>query len=129
MLSRLGLFMLAPAILAAVVLACNTAEAETHLIVPFSFTAAGKQCHAGEYKVDKGPLLNTVKLTSADATRSFVWVASPGDPSPTDQRAILTFDSRGEMHILRTVQMGSLITSRLDKPGKEYIPVRVIGGK
>jgi hypothetical protein len=129
MRSPLRKLFLAPVILAAAAVASSTAMAETQLNVPFSFTAAGKVCPAGIYHVDKGPALNTVRLVSDDASRSFVWVISPGAPSPTDQRIVLTFDNFGGAHLLHSVQYRDKITSRLDKPAKEYVPSRIVAGQ
>jgi hypothetical protein len=103
--------------------------AATPVNVPFNFTVAGKTCPAGKYEVLKGPVANSVRLASVDSARNFVWVIAPGDPSPTDQRVILTFDRSGDAATLRTVQLGSLITSRLDKPAKEYTPTRIVAGE
>jgi hypothetical protein len=129
MRSPLRKLFLAPAILAAAALATSTAMAETQLNVPFSFTAAGKVCPAGVYHVDRGPAANTVKLVSDDSSRSFVWVVSPGSPQPTDQRVVLTFDNFGGAHTLQSVQYRNKITSRLDKPAKEYVPSRIVAGQ
>jgi hypothetical protein len=129
MRSPLRKFFLAPALVAAAAVATSTAMAATAVSVPFNFTVAGKSCPAGKYEIQKGPVANSVRLASADSARSFVWVISPGDPSPTDQRVILTFDRNGDAAALRTVQFGHLITSRLDKPAKEYTPTRIVAGE
>jgi len=120
---------LAPAILAAAAVATSTAMAETQLNVPFSFTAGGKMCPAGVYKVEEGPAFDTVKLVSRDTANSFVWVVSPGAPKPNDQRIVLTFDNFGGNHLLQSVQYRNKITSRLDKPAKEYVPSRIVSGQ
>jgi hypothetical protein len=119
---------LAPAVLAASALATSSALAATPVQVPFSFTVAGKTCPAGNYTVFTGPLSNTVRLVNQDSSRNFVWIVEPGDPQPTDHRVILTFDTRGDGHELRTVQLGNRVTSRLDKPSKEYTPTRIVSG-
>jgi hypothetical protein len=120
---------LAPAILAAAAVATSPLMAETQLNVPFSFTAAGKVCPAGVYHVDQGPVADTVRLVSDDASRSFVWVVTPGSPQPTDQRIVLTFDNFGGTHALQSLQFRNKITSRLDKPAKEYVPSRIVAGQ
>jgi type 1 fimbria pilin len=122
---------LAPALMAAAALAVTTASAATQLNVPFSFTVAGKTCPAGTYTVERGVNVNSVILSSNDAARSFVWVTAPGEPLPTDQRVILTFDRSGDTHALQSVQFGNRITARLDKAGKkhEYEPTRVMTGE
>jgi hypothetical protein len=120
---------LAPAILAAAAMATSTAMAATSLNVPFSFTAGGKVCPAGVYTVDKGPAANTVRLVSEDSSRNFVWIVGPGSPQPTDQRIVLTFDNADGAHTLKSVQLRNMITSRLDKPAKEYTPTRIVAGQ
>jgi hypothetical protein len=129
MRSPLRKLFLAPAILAAAAVATSTALAETQVSVPFSFTAAGKVCPAGLYHVDKGPVSNTVRLASDDSSRSFVWILAPGKPGPDDQRIVLTFDNLGTTHALASVQFRGKITSRLDKPAKEYVPSRIVAGQ
>lgn len=120
---------LASALCAAAAVATSTAFAETQLNIPFSFTASGKVCPAGVYKIEEGPAFGTVKLISRDSARSFVWVVAPGAPKPDDQRVVLTFDNYGGDHLLQSVQYGSKITSRLDKPAKEYVPSRIVAGE
>ena len=129
MRSPLRKFFLTPALVAAAAVATSTAMAATPVSVPFNFTVGGKVCPAGQYEVVKGPVTNSVRLASVDSTRSFVWVTSPGDPSPTDLRVVLTFDRNGDAAMLRTVQFGNRITSRLDKPAKEYTPTRIVSGE
>lgn len=129
MRSPLSKLFLASLALAAAAVASSTAMAETRLTVPFSFTAGGKVCPAGVYRVDKGPMLNTVKLVSDDASRSFVWIIAPGAPNPSDSRIVLTFDNFGDTHLLQSVQYRDKITSRLDKPAKEYVPSRIVSGQ
>jgi hypothetical protein len=119
---------LAPAILVAAAVATSTAMAE-NLNVPFSFTAGGKVCPAGVYKVDQGPLANTVRLTSEDSSRSFVWIMAPGSPQPNDRHIVLTFDNFDGVRALHSVQYLNRITGRLDKPAKEYVPTRIVAGQ
>jgi hypothetical protein len=129
MRSPLRRLFLASAVFAAAAVASSTAMAESRLNVPFTFTAAGKVCPAGVYHVDKGPMLNTVRLVSDDASRSFVWIVTPGEPSPSDSRIVLTFDNLNGAHMLQSVQYRDKITSRLDKPRKEYVPSRIVSGE
>jgi hypothetical protein len=111
-------------------LATNTALAET-VNVPFSFTANGKTCPAGRYSVDRNDTIGVVMLRSEDGRRSFSWLASPGDPDPSDSRVILRFDEEGRNHTLQSVQYGALITSRLDGRSKqtESGPTRGVLGR
>lgn len=129
MRSLLPRFLFAPALVAAAALATSTAMAETTVNIPFNFTVAGKTWPAGRYNVLQGPAANSVRLSSADSSHTYIWIDGPGDARPTDERVILTFDAVSEGHALRTVQYGGRITRRLDKPQKEYTPVRVMGGE
>ena len=132
MRSILRNFVLAPAVIAAAALATNTAMAETTLKVPFSFTVAGKNCPAGLYSVQWESIhSNFVTLTNKDASQSFTWVVSPGDPAPGDTAVVLRFDELGDMHALRSVQYGPRITSRLDKKINEtkHVKTRIVSGQ
>src|ERR1700683_1994187 len=101
MRSPLRKFFLAPALVAAAAVATSTAMAATPLNVSFNFPVAARPCPAGKYEVLKGPGATSVRLASVDSARNFVWVIAPGDPSPTDQRVILTFDRSGDAAALR----------------------------
>lgn len=132
MSSPFSKMILAPAILAAAALASSTAMADTVLNVPFSFTASGKACPAGMYRVEKSSLGNTVTLRSQDNHAvTFMWTVGPGSPEPTDSRIVLTFDRIGDAHTLQSVQYGNKITSRLDRKPKhpEYTPTRIMAGQ
>jgi hypothetical protein len=107
-------FVLAPAAMAAVALATNTAMAET-LKVPFSFTVDGKELPAGLYSVQRLSSRNLVTLQSKDTSQSFIWVVGPGEPAPTATAVVLSFNVLGGSHSLQSVQHGPMITSRLDK--------------
>ena len=125
-------FVLAPAVMAAAALATNTAMAEATLKVPFSFTVAGKNCPAGLYSVHwESSHTNLVTLISKDASQSFTWVVSPGDPAPGDTAVVLRFDEIGDMHALRSVQYGPRITSRLDKNINQtgHVKTRIVPGQ
>ena len=114
MLSNLRTFVLAPALLAAVAFTTQTAMAETATVnVPFNFIVAGKACPAGHYMIERDDARNSVGL--AGYAHGFLWFTHPGDPSPNSRSIVLSFDKLGSDHILRSVQYGSQITSRLDK--------------
>ncbi len=126
MRSILPKLFLASAVAATAALATSTALAATLVNVPFSFTANGKTCPPGLYTVDHQSTTNIVSLATEDGQRNFSWVVAPGEPAPTDTRVILSFDTDGQSHALRSVQFGHLITSRLDrKRGLEERPVRI----
>jgi hypothetical protein len=110
----LGKLILAPAVLAAVALACNTASAST-VNVPFSFAAAGHVWPAGAYSVDKEISGGMVTVKSLATGLSFSSLLGPGDAAPTDTKLTLKFDTIGNSHALRTIQYGWQITSQLDR--------------
>jgi hypothetical protein len=129
MRSLLPKFLFAPAFVAAAALLTSSALAESTVNIPFNFTVAGKVWPAGKYDVQKGPLLNSVRLSSLDSSHNIIWSVMPGDPSPTDLRTVLTFDVLNDSHALRTIQFNSRVTPRLDKPAKEYTPLRIMAGE
>jgi hypothetical protein len=106
---------LVPAMMAAAALATTSANAETTVKVPFSFTVAGKICPSGRYAVRQDVTDSFVTLVSKGSSQSFIWVLGPGTPSPTDKLVVLKFDQSGQTHALRSIQVGSLITGRLDR--------------
>ena len=124
-------FVLAPAILAAAALASTSAMAEATLKVPFNFTVSGKQCAAGLYSVKPNLTHGIVTLQSKDGARTFNWLLTPGDPAPSSTRVTLRFNELGNAYTLRTVEYGSLTTTRLDKksPSNEHVHTRVIQGQ
>src|SRR5215469_10631129 len=81
----------APAVLTVAALATTTAMAQTTIVkVPFSFTAAGKTCPAGEYTVQRDA--DFVILSHKGYSESFSWVVGPGAPDPTDTKVAFKFD-------------------------------------
>jgi hypothetical protein len=125
-------FVLAPAVLAAGVLAANSAMAETTVKVPFNFTAGGKVCPAGYYTVEKQTSGSFVTLVHKGYPETFTWVVGPGTVDPTDTKVALKFDQSGSAHVLQAIQYGSLMTSRLDKKtlrDAERESTRLSGGR
>jgi hypothetical protein len=122
MRSRMYSLILAPALLAAVALTSNIASAQianetpTRLNIPFSFTVAGKICPAGAYIIRRNSLRDFyyVTLAGKNAPQAFSWSMRPGEVDPTDNHIVLKFDKTGNQHALRSIQYGSLVTSRLD---------------
>ena len=126
MTSILKKFFLASAVAAATALTATNALAAVN--VPFNFTVNGKVCPAGYYSVGHDYAAGMVTL--GNGTRTFTWLATPGDVSPLDDRVILRFDKEGDNYTLQSVQYESLITARLD--GKKHIneaPSRVVMGR
>jgi hypothetical protein len=114
MRSILHNLILVPAVVAAAALAITSANAETTLKIPFGFTVAGKYCPAGRYAVEQDTTGNFVRLIGKDSSKSFNWLVGPGSPDPTANKVVLKFDESGQTHALRSIQFGSMITSRLD---------------
>lgn len=112
---NLHTLVLALAVLAAAAFTVQPALAATmyRVHVPFQFVASGKTLPAGDYMIRPGVLPNTVRLEGQSAAMS--WIMGPGSPNPNDRSVILTFDRIGDHHMLRTVQVGPMITNRLDK--------------
>lgn len=110
---------LAPAVLAAAAVVSTSAMAEETVKVPFTFTAAGKICPAGTYKVDRDLNHSVVTLRSVDATRTFSWLLQPGDEGPKGAKVVLKFDESGQSHALRSVRYEQLSTARLDRHSRE----------
>ena len=129
-------FMNLKSILAAIVLttaalSTHAAKAETTLNVPFNFTVAGKAMPAGVYTVQQDTFHNMVTLRNKDTSRSFAYVLRPGNPTTDEVHVSLKFQSAGEMRVLRSIQVGSRVTARLDNapaPGN-YEPARLSQGR
>jgi hypothetical protein len=115
MRSKLHTVLASAALMAAAVLATNSAMAETTLQVPFSFMVAGKVCPAGHYTVKENAIGSYLTLTNEDSSRAFTWILLPSSPDYKSGDVVLKFDVAGKTHLLRTVQVGSMTTSVLDK--------------
>jgi hypothetical protein len=114
MRSKLHIVLASAALVAAAVLATNSAMADATLRVPFSFTVAGKTCPPGRYTVKGDRTESYVILTNEDSSRVFTWILHPGDPDYTADKVVLQFDVTGQNHLLRSLQIGSKTTSILD---------------
>jgi hypothetical protein len=89
------------------------ATTATTLKVPFNFTVDGKVCPAGSYTIKRIDSDKFVTLQSNDSSASFTWIA--GSSAPRDgQRVVLSFDTEGKDHALRSIQYGPVTTPRLD---------------
>lgn len=114
MRSKLHTVLALAVLMATAALATSSAKAETILQIPFSFTVAGKICPAGRYTVKENAIGSYVTLTNEDSSRVFTWTLGPGNQDPTDNNVVLKFDVAGQTHLLRSVQIGPMITSVLD---------------
>ncbi|HTU51429.1 MAG TPA: hypothetical protein VMF56_12585 [Acidobacteriaceae bacterium] len=115
MRSKIYTVLASAALMAAAVLATNSAMAETTLKVPFSFMVAGKTCPAGHYIVRENAIGSYVTLTNEDSSRVFTWILLPNSPDYKSGNVVLKFDVDGQRHLLRSVQVGPMTTSVLDK--------------
>ncbi len=115
---------------AATTFAANAATSEKRFEVPFSFTVAGQSWPAGTYLMQKAQGTNVV-LQSQDASKTFALTLGPGDPSPSDTRAILTFSQDNQDHALKAIQYGPLAASLKRKHNKqlEQLPVSMVQGQ
>jgi hypothetical protein len=129
MQTTLRTLLTAAVVTAAAALASHPAMASTATAnVPFSFTASGKVCPAGTYTVQLSSMGQVVSISNPRDGRVMEWLAGPGNPNPNDKRVVLLFDQAGSSHILRSVQYGSAITSRLDKNvPAEQPPTEILG--
>jgi hypothetical protein len=85
--------------------------------IPFTFVSNGQNFPAGRYAATLDDSQNVLALTSTtDAKISAHWTAGPADFDPSQEKLTLKFDDQGGTHMLRTVQLGPRITSRLDAP-------------
>jgi len=123
-------------ILAAVVvttaaMSAHIAKAETTLNVPFSFTVSGQTMPAGIYTVKQDTFHNVVVLRNNNASKSFTYALRPGDAAANETHVSLKFESAGDSHILRGIQFGTKVTSRLDEVASPsgYDPARLSQGR
>ena len=130
MRSILPKILLASAVAAMASLTTSKAFGDIKVNVPFNFTVDGKVCPAGYYSVGRDDMTGIVTLRTESWNRHFAWVASPGEPAPTDSRIILRFDKAGDNYTLQSVQYHALITQRLDgKKTDKEAPTEVMVGQ
>lgn len=120
---------LAAVVITTAALSAHNAKAETTLNVPFSFTVSGQVMPAGVYTVQEDTFHNVVVLRNKQATRSFSYALRPGDPVSNEVHVALKFETRGENHVLRGIQFGSKLTSRLDDGPAHYDAARLSQGR
>ena len=120
---------LAAVVITTAALSAHNAKAETTLNVPFSFTVSGQAMPSGVYTVQEDTFRNVVVLRNKAATKSFTYALRPGDPAPNEVHVSLKFESQGENHVLRGIQFGSKLTSRLDNGPAHYDAARLSQGR
>ena len=124
-------FILAAVVVTTGALSPQIGKAETTLTVPFSFTVSGQTMPAGVYMVNQDTFHNMVILRNQDASKSFSYTLRPGDANANEVRVSLKFESSGGSHVLRGIQFGSKMTSRLDDGHAPagFEPVRLSQGR
>jgi hypothetical protein len=130
MKTRFSALVLASAALAVAAMATVPAVAATSqtLNVPFSFMVDGQQLPAGAYSVHQDISGNIVNLQSANSTYHFASIAIPA--ASDSGRVVLKFGNNGQTHVLQSIQVGPLVTPRLDKKTRrteDVTPQYVVG--
>jgi hypothetical protein len=90
--------------------------------VPFSFTAEGKAWPAGTYIVTMSSLGNFLTLRGTHSTKCFTVHLNPGNARPTDTGVTLKFDDVDGMHVLKSVQYGSMVATNLGHEKRHAAP-------
>lgn len=89
--------------------------------VPFNFTSQGQAFPAGQYVATLNMFDDVLALYSTTNTKlSAHWIANPADYNPKGKKLTLKFDDLGNGYTLRTIQLGSRITPRLDAPSRHH---------
>jgi hypothetical protein len=89
--------------------------------IPFNFESHGVAFPAGRYSASLGMNRNTITLSNIAAPKeSMIWVVSPADEAAISSPGLLEFDESGSTYELRTIQLGSRITPRLDAPARRH---------
>ncbi len=88
--------------------------------IPFNFETHGMAFSAGKYSATLDTFKNVLTLRNVEnAKESIVWLVSPADAN-NEKVLRVKFDDLGSTHELRTVQLGSRITPRLDAPTRRH---------
>jgi hypothetical protein len=89
--------------------------------IPFNFETHGVAFPAGSYVATLDLNKNVLRLQNVQEPQdSLMWVVSPADAMAISSPMVLNFDGLGNTYKLRTVQLGSRITPRLDAPAKHH---------
>jgi hypothetical protein len=123
--------LLAAVVLTTAALGTHAAKAETTLNIPFSFTVSGQTLPAGVYLVKNDVFHNVVVFRTKDATRTFSYVLRPGSATADTAHVALKFGTDGDSHILRWIEVGTKMTSRLDvvAASAAFDPARLSQGR
>src|ERR1700677_4998528 len=94
---------------------------QAKVTIPFNFETKGVAFPAGTYTATLDMNRNVLHLQNMqEPSDSLMWVVSPADETAISARIVLNFDGLGNTYKLRTVQLGSRITPRLDAPSKHH---------
>jgi hypothetical protein len=89
--------------------------------VPFNFETHGIAFAAGQYTASLSMNRNVLTLTNVnDPKETILWTVSPADESELVKPLLMKFDAFGSNHELRTIQLGTRITPRLDAPASRH---------
>jgi opacity protein-like surface antigen len=111
-------------ILTSAALCASAAFAADHakVNIPFNFETRGVAYPAGTYVATLDKNRNVLTLQNVqEPTESLLWIVSPADETAISAPMVLDFDGLGNTYHLRTVQLGTRITPRLDAPAKRLI--------
>jgi hypothetical protein len=121
--------------LTSAVLCASSAFAADHakVTIAFNFETRGVSYPAGTYvaTLDMNQSLLTLRNVQ-EPEESVQWLVSPADDKTIPVPLIMKFDDFEGTHLLRTVQFGPRITSRLDAPAKRHDAgsfVTAVGGQ
>ncbi|GGH05271.1 hypothetical protein [Silvibacterium dinghuense] len=110
-------------VLTSAVLSATAAFAADRAVVnvPFNFESHGIAYSAGRYEATTGLNKGIITLRNTqDPRQSFTWVTSPADATAISAPMRISFDELGSTHELRTIQLGSRITPRLDVHSRHH---------
>ena len=89
--------------------------------VPFNFESHGVAFPAGKYSASLDLNKNILTFRNiGEPSQSITWIVTPADATDIPAPLLVKFDDFGTAHELRTVQLGSRITPRLDAPAKHH---------
>jgi hypothetical protein len=89
--------------------------------VPFNFETQGIAFPAGQYSAELIMGKNVLTLRNVqNPGESILWTVSPADAGDISKALLMEFNDLGATHQLRSIQLGSRITTRLDAPAKRH---------
>ena len=92
----------------------TTAMKAQTVAIPFSFQVGANLYPAGAYSVERPAGGSFVSMKDENGKEVSHWVLGGGEAHPNASGIILRFDESGQIHLLRSIQFNSRVTSRLD---------------